>query len=45
MGRLHRGGAPALSLLGGLLSCQPEGGVGWAWLELGCEHSNACALG
>ena len=20
-----------------------EGGVGWAWLELGCEHSNACA--
>ena len=20
-----------------------EGGVGWAWLELGCEHSGACA--
>lgn len=21
----------------------PEGGVGWAWLELGCEHSSVCA--
>ena len=20
-----------------------EGGVGWAWLELGCEHSSVCA--
>ena len=27
MGRLHRGGAPALSLLGGLLSCQGPGSL------------------